>query len=103
MSSGMRISRRANSPKAGRDEGAGTDADIDIAFRQRHPLQRLFQRKQGANLIDTAEGTTPSEGDPQFARAATTAHSSLPSAIPGPYCLSLGSLRPCYSTLALCA
>ena len=136
MSSGIRISRRANSPNAGRnsrlglervvvrpvenehrvhfagrdavgetrrDEGARTHADIDIADPSAStPLQRLFQRDQRADLIDAAEGTAPSEGDPHFAVATPPVHWTTPGpTAPLPVCRA--SLRRTYSAFALCA
>jgi len=72
----VHFARRYAVGETGHDEGAGTDADIDVAFRQPHAVQRLFQREQRADLVDAAEWTAPSEGDPHFTPAATTAHSS---------------------------
>ena len=50
----------------GRDEGARTDAHIDIALGELDALQRLFKRDQRADLINAAEGTAARERDPHF-------------------------------------
>ena len=62
------------------DKGARAHADIDIQIRQPDASQRLFQRDQRADLIDSAQGTAPSEGDPHLSVATPPVHCTTPSA-----------------------
>src|SRR5208283_5455027 len=63
--------------EARREERPGAHANVHIQVIQRQPSQRPFQRDERADLVDGAQGTAPSEGDPQLLLA-TLLHCTTP-------------------------
>lgn len=58
------LGRRHLVGQVGGHKGAGVDAHIHRQPIEVEAIERLIQRSQGADLVDSAQGTAPAQGEP---------------------------------------
>ena len=59
----MDVARREAVRQTGGEHTAGGNADVDVAFGERHALQRILQSDQRTDLVDGTERTAPRQSD----------------------------------------